>query len=89
MLRGYAVSLGAVAMFVVAVRGAIGGQQIDSVAKDAMVALLLFTAMGAVAGWIAEYLIRDSLERAFRSRVDWYREGLGEATREKPSPTDD
>lgn len=63
-------------MFVVAIRGAIWGQQIDSVAKDAMVALLLFTAMGAVAAWIAEYLIKDTLERAFRSRVDWYRQGI-------------
>lgn len=89
MLRGYAVSLGATAMFVVAIRGAIYGQQIDSVAKEAMAALLLFTAMGAVAGWIAEYLIRDSLEAAFRKRVNWYRQGLADATQEETNPTAD
>ena len=80
MLRGYAVSLGALAMFVVAIRGAMGGQQIDSVAKDAVVALLLFAVMGAVAGWIAEYLIRDSLERSFKNRVEWYRQGIIDRT---------
>ena len=76
-------------MFVVAIRGAIDGQQIDSVAKDAMVALLLFTAMGAVASWIAEYLIRDSLERSFRNRVDWFRQGIVDATEKEVSPFDD
>ena len=88
MLRGYAVSLGALAMSVVAVRGAICAQQIDSVAKDAMIALLLFTAAGAVAGWIAEYLIEDSLERAFHRRVQWYRQGLAEQTQQTTTPTD-
>ena len=76
-------------MFVVAVRGAIWNQQIASVAKDAMAALLLFTLLGAIAGWIAEYLIRDSLERTFRSRVDWYRQGLIDAGSEKASSADD
>jgi hypothetical protein len=76
-------------MFVVAVRGALWRQQIDSVAKDAMVALLLFTAMGALAGWIAEYLIRDSLERSFRNRVDWYRQGIVDATKKEASPGDE
>ena len=76
-------------MFVVAARGAIWGQPITSVAKDAMVALLLFTVLGAIAGWIAEYLIRDSLERTFRNRVDWYRQGLIEAGSEETSSVDD
>ena len=89
MLRGYAVSLGALAMFVVAVRGAIWGQQIDSVAKDAMAALLLFTALGAIASWIADYLIRDSLERSFRSRVDWYRQGIIDATKKEEDSVDE
>jgi len=76
-------------MFVVAIRGAIWGQQIASVSKDAMAALLLFTVFGAIAGWIAEYLIRDSLERTFRNRVDWYRQGLIDAEREETSSVDD
>lgn len=76
-------------MFVVAIRGAIWGQQIDSVAKDAMVALLLFAAIGSVAGWIAEYLIRDSLERSFRNRVDWYRRGIIDRMTNEKVPVND
>ena len=76
-------------MFVVALRGAIWGQQIASVAKEAVVALVLFTLVGAIAGWIADYLVRDSLERTFRSRIDWYRQGLIDAGYEETSSSDD
>ncbi len=79
MLRSYAVSLGALAMGLVVLRGAIHGELAASVAMEAIVAMLVFACVGGVAGWIADYLVRDSLERMFRSRVDWYRKGMIEA----------
>jgi hypothetical protein len=66
-------------MGLVGFRGAILGEFAGSVAKEAIVALAVFSGVGALAGWIADYLVRDSLERMFRARVEWYRKGLIEA----------
>ncbi len=76
-------------MGLVGFRGAILGEFADSVAKEAMIALVVFTGIGAVAGWIADYLVRDSLERTFRARVDWYRKGLIEAGYSKSNSSQD
>jgi hypothetical protein len=89
VLRSFAVSLGAFAMGLVVFRGAIQGEHAGSVASEAIVAMLVFLCLGAVAGWIADYLVRDSLERMFRARVDWYRKGLVDAGyMETESPED-
>jgi hypothetical protein len=66
-------------MGLVVLRGAIHGELAASVAMEAIMAMLVFACVGGVAGWIADYLVRDSLERMFRSRVDWYREGMIDA----------
>ena len=79
MLRSYAASLGALAMGLVVLRGAFLGELAQHVAMEAIVALIVFAGIGAVAGWIAEYLIRESTEQVFRARVDWYRKGLIDA----------
>ena len=79
MLRSFAVSLGALAMGLVVARGAIHGELAGSVAIEAIGAMLVFTCVGGIAGWIADYLVRDSLERMFRARVEWYRKGLIDA----------
>ncbi len=63
-------------MGLVGLRGAIMGEFASSAAQEAIVALVVFSGIGLVAGWIADYLIRDSLERKFRDRVEWYRRGL-------------
>ena len=57
-------------------RGAAGGEPIEVVTTEAIVAMLAFAVVGYVAGWIADYLVRDSLEQNFRARVDWYRKEL-------------
>jgi len=76
-------------MGLVVLRGAIQGEYAGSVAAEAIVAMLVFLCLGAVAGWIADYLVRDSLERMFRARVDWYRKGLVDAGyMETESPED-
>ena len=72
-------SLGALAMGMVVLRGAIQGEHAGSVAVEAMVALCVFMVVGAIAGWIADYLVRDALERMFRARIEWYRQGMKEA----------
>lgn len=69
-------------MALVALRGAVRGELAGRVAMEAIVALLVFAGVGFVAGWIAEYLVRDSLERMFRARVDWYRNGIEQVSSE-------
>ena len=76
-------------MGIVGIRGAFFGEPAESVAKEAIVALVVFAGVGAVAGWVAEYLVRHSVERMFRSRIDWYREGLIEAGYLKPNSSRD
>lgn len=65
-------------MGLVVLRGAVFGENAETVALEAIASLVIFAGIGAVAGWIADYLVRDSLETMFRRRVDWYREGLVE-----------
>lgn len=79
MLRSFALSLGALAMGLVVLRGAVHGERAGAVAMEAIVAMLVFICLGGFAGWIADYLVRDSVERMFRARVDWYRKGMIEA----------
>ena len=66
-------------MGLVVLRGAIHSEPAAGVAMEAIQAMLIFAGVGGVAGWVADYLVRDSLERVFRSRVDWYRNGMIEA----------
>ena len=66
-------------MGLVVLRGAVQGELAGNVAKEAIVALLVFACVGAVAGWICDYLVRQTLEDLFRRRVDWYRQGLIDA----------
>lgn len=79
MFRNFAASLGALAMGLVALRGAILGEPTDSVALEAIKAMAVFAVVGGLVGWIADILVRDAVEQAFRKRVEWYREGLSDA----------
>ncbi len=65
-------------MAIVVLRGAAHGEPIGAVTAEAIVAMFVFAVVGYVAGQIADYLVRDSLERAFRNRMDWYRKGIVE-----------
>ena len=66
-------------MGLVALRGAVFGEPTGSVALEAITAMAVFAVVGAMVGWIADTLVRDSVEQAFRKRVEWYREGLNDA----------
>ena len=88
MIRGIAVSLGALAMGLVVLRGAINRELAGNVAIEAIIAMFVFMCVGSVAGWISDYLVRDSLERVFRARVDWYRKGLIDAGLIEPETND-
>ena len=76
-------------MSLVVLRGAINGEMAGYVAIEALAAMLIFMGIGWVAGWITDYLVRDSLERNFRARVQRYREGLMEAGFVEPRPNDE
>ena len=66
-------------MGMVVLRGAIYGEFAGAVAMEAIVAMLVFMGVGAVASWIADHLVRDSLQRMFQARVEWYRQGMIDA----------
>jgi membrane protein YqaA with SNARE-associated domain len=72
MHRSYALSLGAIAMAMVLLRGALHRELAAEVAVESIMALVLFAVLGAIAGAIADYLVRDDLERQYRERVAWY-----------------
>jgi len=77
-------------MGLVVLRGAIRGEAAGDVAIEAIVALAVFAAIGGVAGWITDYLVRDAVEQQFRTRVDWYRQGLIDSGyTEQGSPKDE
>jgi hypothetical protein len=66
-------------MGLVALRGAVLGEPTGSVALEAITAMAVFAVVGGMVGWIADTLVRDAVEQAFRKRVEWYREGLSDA----------
>jgi len=76
-------------MSLVAVRGVYRQELAGVVAKEAILAMIVFMVVGAIAGWIADHLIRDSTERLFRARVRWYRKGMIEAGYIEPDPPQD
>jgi hypothetical protein len=66
-------------MATVMMRGALMRESVNDVALESILALIVFMVIGAIAGWIADYLIRDAVETAFRKRVEWFRKGLEDA----------
>jgi hypothetical protein len=76
--RSLAASIGSLAMALVVIRGVINGELAGRVASEAIVALIIFSGIGYLAGWIVDHLIRDAVERMFRARVDWYRKGIND-----------
>ena len=76
-------------MGLVVLRGVIHRELAINVAMEAIVSMLLFMGIGFVAGWIADYLVRDAVEQRFRARVSWYREGMIEAGYIEPEEPND
>ena len=65
-------------MGLLVLRGAIQGELAASVAEEAIMTLIVFLGIGAIAGAIADYLVRDAVENLYRKRVEWYRKGVAE-----------
>lgn len=86
MPRACALAMGSLAMAMVMIRGALHREHIGDVAIESIIALFAFMLIGGVAGWIVDYLILDAVETRFRSRVDWYRQGINdlEVTQSRP-----
>ncbi len=76
-------------MGLVFLRGVLHRELAGQVAMEAVVAMLLFMGIGFIAGWIADYLVRDAVESTFRARVHWYRKGMIEAGYIEPDQTTD
>ncbi|MEX0824954.1 MAG: hypothetical protein WD119_02245 [Pirellulaceae bacterium] len=76
MQRSFAVSLGALALAIVAFRGALRSDLIIDVVPSGMAAMIVFSAIGWIAGMIADHLVRDAVERNYRQRLSKYREAV-------------
>ncbi len=72
MHRSYALSLGALAMALVAIRGAMNGDLASETVINALMALLAYSILGMAAGAIMDYLIRQDVEDRYRRRVAWF-----------------
>ena len=69
MARPYAVSLGAIALGIIAVRGAISGDLASSALVQGLIGMVVFGGIGYFIGAIADYLVRQAVELRFRERV--------------------
>ncbi|WP_237607376.1 hypothetical protein [Roseimaritima sediminicola] len=74
MHRSFAVVLGALALALVALRGGLRGEVAADVLREGLAAMMIFTAIGAVAGKIAEHLLQHTVETQFRDRVQWFQQ---------------
>ncbi len=72
MHRSYALSLGALAMALVAIRGALNGDLALETVIKALMALIAYSILGMAAGAIMDYLIRQDVEDRYRRRVAWF-----------------
>ena len=70
MARTYAGILGPLAMLTITTSGLIHGRTSESVAWTAWVALIVFTAVGYVLGWIANWTVEESVHAAISARLD-------------------
>ena len=75
MARQYAGILGLLALMVSLMRGIIAGGASEATLWTAWLSLLAFTILGAVIGWLAERIVRESVS----SRI------LSESAREEPA----
>ncbi|QDS95795.1 hypothetical protein FF011L_45960 [Roseimaritima multifibrata] len=88
MQSRFAVVLGAVALALVALRGGLRNEVPSDVLFEGLLAMLIFFVIGAVAGKIADYLVRQSVETQFRQRVAVFEEEL-QQTQQRDSKSDD
>jgi hypothetical protein len=77
LARQYAGILGLLALVVSLLRGLAAGSASEATLWTAWLAFLAFTALGAVLGWLAERIVRDSVS----SQI------LSELAEHKKSPT--
>ena len=69
MARSYAACLGLLALVICIIRGIVMGNAPDATLMRALGMLLAFTPRGFFLGWIAEGLVRQSVEANFRRAV--------------------
>lgn len=76
MQRRFALVLGTIAFALVISRAVLRGELATEALPQAIIALMMFAAMGSGFGWIAEYLVRQDTETRYRAKVAWYRRQL-------------
>lgn len=69
MARAYSASLGCIALIICVVRGLFAGFTADEILGQAIRALVMFAAIGFALAWIADVIIRQSVEGNFRQAV--------------------
>lgn len=74
MHRSFAVVLGALALALVVLRGGLRGEVAADVLCEGMLAMIIFSGIGAIAGKIADHLLQHTVETQFRARVQWFQQ---------------
>ncbi len=70
MARQYAGILGLLALMVSLMRGIIAGGACEATLWTAWLSLLAFTILGAVIGWLAERIVRESVSSRILSELE-------------------
>lgn len=69
MARSYAVSLGAMALGLIALRGAITSNDLSSVITMGLIGMVAASGVGYIIGAIADQVICQTVEARFRQRL--------------------
>lgn len=69
MARQYAGILGLLALMVSLMRGIVAGGASQATLWTAWLGLLAFTVLGAVIGWLAEHIVRESVSSQILSEL--------------------
>ncbi|QDV67269.1 hypothetical protein Poly24_09620 [Rosistilla carotiformis] len=69
MARSYAVSLGAIALGLIALRGAINSNDLSSVVTLGLIGMVVACGVGYIIGAIADQVICQTVEARFRQRL--------------------
>jgi hypothetical protein len=69
LARQYAAILGLLALVVTLLRGLLAGGTSEATLWTAWLGMLAFTAIGAIIGWLAERIVRDSVSSQILSEL--------------------
>jgi hypothetical protein len=79
MAAAFAASLGAIAMATAIIRGTFAGQDAADCIVSGLVALVIFSGLGWLAGMAMDHLVHQDIEIQYRRRLDQFRKEVDAA----------